>query len=188
MTATLRFATPHDAPDIEAIYAPIVRETFISFEADPPSVAELRLRIEKTLEMFPWLVADDGGGRVIGYAYASRHRERLAYQWSVDVSCYMHPDARGQGIGKRLYTKLLAILAKQGFHAAFAGIALPNEASVRLHESVGFEPLGIYREVGYKLGAWRDTGWWQRRLNDPAANPRPPRALPSLGLRVLDGL
>ena len=188
MNPAIRFASPHDAADIESIYAPIVRDTFISFETEPPSISELRFRIEKTLDMFPWLVADDGHGRVLGYAYASRHRERLAYQWSVDVSCYMHADARGQGTGKRLYAKLLKILTRQGFHAAFAGIALPNEASVRLHEAVGFQPLGVYREVGYKLGAWRDTGWWQCRLNEPEANPKAPRPLPSLGLRVLDGL
>ena len=105
---------------------------------------------------------------IAGYAYAGEHRERLAYQWSVDVSCYVHPRARGRGIGKALYHALLRVLRAQGFCNAFAGIALPNEASVALHESVGFTPLGRYRNVGFKLGAWRDSGWWQCAFGEPA--------------------
>jgi L-amino acid N-acyltransferase YncA len=183
----LRFATTDDAGEIAAIYAPIVRDTIISFEVDPPDAAEVRRRIAYTLEMFPWLVCERDG-RVAGYAYASKHRDRLAYQWSVDVSCYVHPDERRRGIGQALYRALLAILKKQGFHSAFAGIALPNAASAALHESVGFERIATYREVGYKLGAWHDCGWWQARLGDPPANPPAPRALRELGLGVLDEL
>jgi len=183
----IRLARPGDAADVLVIYAPVVRDTVISFEMQVPTEDEMRARIEKTLPLFPWLV-EERDGRLLGYAYASRHRERLAYQWSVDVSCYVHPDARGRGVGAGLYRALLGILRRQGFQSAYAGIALPNAASVRLHESVGFTPIGVYRESGFKLGAWRDTGWWQCRLGDAPANPEPPRALASLGLGVLDEL
>jgi L-amino acid N-acyltransferase YncA len=183
----LRLATAGDAAAIAAIYAPIVRDTIISFEVEPPTIEEMRGRIERVLEFFPWLVCEREG-RIAGYAYAGKHGERFGYRWSVDVSCYVHPDARRLGIGSALYLALLRILRKQGFHGAFAGITLPNEASVRLHESVGFERIATYREVGYKLGAWHDTGWWQCRLGEPAANPQAPRALRDLGLGVLDDL
>jgi L-amino acid N-acyltransferase YncA len=187
MTDILRLARPDDAPAIAAIYAPIVRDTAISFEVDPPSAEQMRSRIEKTLEMFPWLVAERDGA-VAGYAYASRHRDRLAYQWSVDVACYVHADARRGGVGKRLYTALMRILPQQGLHRAYAGIALPNAASVALHESVGFVHLATYREVGFKHGGWHDVGWWEASLGAAAAHPEPPRALALLGPRVLDDL
>jgi phosphinothricin acetyltransferase len=183
----IRLARPGDAADMLVIYAPVVRDTVISFELQVPSGDEMRARIEKTLATHPWLV-EERDNRVVGYAYASQHRARAAYQWSVDVSCYVHPDARGKGVGGGLYRALLAILRRQGFQSAFAGIALPNAASVRLHESVGFTPIGVYRESGFKLGAWHDTGWWQCRLGDAPANPEPPRPLASLGLGVLDQL
>jgi phosphinothricin acetyltransferase len=146
----------------------------ISFELEPPSVEELRARIATTLQRLPWLVALDARGVVSGYAYASKHRERAAYQWAVDVSAYTRADCRGQGTGKQLYTQLLRELAGLGYCQAFAGIALPNPASVALHESVGFVPLGVYRKVGFKLGAWHDVGWWQREIATPAS-PQPPR-------------
>jgi phosphinothricin acetyltransferase len=172
--SALRVARAGDAAQVLEIYAPNVTDGFISFELEPPSLDEMRARIEKTLATHPWLVHDEGG-RIAGYAYASRHRERSAYQWSADVSCYVRPEARGRGIGKALYVELLRVLEGQGFRNAYAGIALPNEASVRLHESVGFEPIGIYRGVGFKNGAWRDVGWWGRRLGDLVARPAPPR-------------
>ena len=181
----IRLATAADASAIHAIYAPIVRDTVISFELAPPDVSEIAARVEKTLESFPWLV-DERDGMLAGYAYASRHRERTAYQWSVDVSCYVHEGARNQGVGKGLYRALLAILRRQGFQGAFAGIALPNAGSVALHESVGFVFVGRYRDVGFKLGSWHDTGWWQCRLGEPAANPAPPLRLGQLGPGILD--
>jgi len=174
----LRLAVPNDAEAILAIYAPIVAETPISFETRAPSPEEMARRIEKTLERYPWLVWDEAG--VLGFAYAGAHRARLAYDWSVDVTVYVAAKARRRGIGQRLYSALLELLGVQGFVSAFAGIALPNPGSVALHEAAGFTPLGIYRNVGYKLGAWRDVGWWQRRLSDPANPPRPPIALPEL--------
>jgi phosphinothricin acetyltransferase len=181
----LRLARADDAAQILAIYAPIVRDTVISFEVDPPSVEEMCARIVATLAMYPWLVAEDGG-RILGYAYASAHRERKAYQWSVDVSCYVHPAARRRGVGKRLYRALFTVLRRQGFHAAFAGVALPNAASEALHASVGFERIATYREVGYKAGAWRDTGWYQCVLGVAAPEPAQPVPLPALGTGIFD--
>ena len=172
---TLRAATPDDAQAVTAIYAPVVRDTIISFELEPPSVDEMRARIEKTLPVLPWLVSVDDAGQVNGYVYAGKHRERAAYQWAVDVTAYVRAGSRGQGIGKRLYAELFSQLVQLGYYQAFAGIALPNEASVGLHESVGFQPLGVYRKVGFKHGAWRDVGWWQKELQPTSDAPVPPR-------------
>lgn len=173
--ASIRIAHPDDAAALQAIYAPIVAQTVISFELEPPPVDELRRRITYTLETLPWLVHLDATGAVNGYVYASRHRERAAYQWSVDVSAYVRADARGQGVGSRLYRRLFDELVALGYCQAFAGITLPNAPSVALHESVGFRPLGVFRKAGHKLGAWHDVGWWQRELQDPAT-PQPLRA------------
>ena len=159
----IRSAAIEDAGALQAIYAPIVEGTAISFEERPPSVEEMAARMAKTLERYPYLVAERGG-QVAGYAYAGQHRMREACRWSVDVSAYVAEDARGLGVGRALYGALLSELSDQGFHAAFAGIALPNVASVAFHETQGFEPVGIYREVGFKFGRWHDVGWWQRRL------------------------
>lgn len=155
----VRVATPEDAEAITAIYASVVANTAISFELTPPTVDEMRSRVVKTLTELPWLVSEDAQGQVDGYVYASKHRERPAYQWSVDVSAYVREDARGGGVGKRLYTALFKELAALGYFQAFAGIALPNAASVALHESLDFKPLGIYRKIGFKHGAWHDVGW-----------------------------
>lgn len=169
----LRVATPDDAEAIAAIYAPFVRDTVISFETTVPDTAEMARRISTTLEIHPWLVAEEAG-RVIGYAYASQHRTREAYRFSCDVTVYLAEDARGRRLGTRLYTELFRFLRAQGFRNAFAGIALPNPASVALHESVGFGHLGTYRDVGFKLGAWHDVGWWQLVLDDTEAAPAEP--------------
>lgn len=171
---SVRIASPEDAAAIAAIYAPIVEQTAISFELEPPSVDEMRRRIDTTLEVFPWLVHLDAMGAVDGYVYASRHRERAAYQWAVDVTAYVRADARGRGIGARLYRVLFDELVALGYCQACAGIAQPNVASVALHESVGFQRVGVYRAVGYKLGAWHDVGWWQREMQSPSA-PEPLR-------------
>src|SRR6185503_12793179 len=160
----IRPATPEDAAAIAAIYAPIVRDTTISFELEPPSADEMRTRIGSTLRRLPWLVSVDDAGAVNGYVYAGKHRDPGAYQWSVNTSVYVRDDSRGQGVGRRLYQSLLDELARLGYFQAFAGIALPNAGSVALHESVGFEPIGVYQNVGHKHGAWRDVGWWQRPL------------------------
>lgn len=168
----IRTATLDDAAAVAAIYAPIVQHTATSFEVDPPDTAEMRARIEKTLATLPWLVAEDNAGAVCGYAYASKHKERAAYQWSVDTSVYIREDMRGQGVGRALYGRLLPLLAELGYCQAFAGVALPNAGSVGLHESQGFMPIGVYRNVGYKMGKWRDVGWWQKALREQDAPPR----------------
>ena len=148
----------------------------ISFEIEPPGLGEMQARIEKTVATLPWLVAESDAG-IAGYAYASRHRDRAAYQWSVDVSVYVAANARGRGVGRRLYTPLLGILEDLGYYSALAGIVLPNPASVGLHELMGFRPIGVYHNIGYKLGAWHNVGWWQRQLREYSDNPEPPRSM-----------
>ncbi len=171
----IRAVSPGDAPAIAAIYAPVVLETAISFEWVPPTADDFRTRIETLTARHPWLVAEDGQGAVAGFVYASTHREAPSYQWSVNTSVFIREDARGQGLGRRLYTELFAQLVALGYVRAYAGIALPNAASVGLHEAVGFRPLGVYEQVGWKMGAWRDVGWWQRALQPAPARPVPPR-------------
>jgi L-amino acid N-acyltransferase YncA len=172
---TIRAATAADAEAVAAIYAPVVRDTAISFELEPPSADEMRRRIAATAQLLPWLVSVDPRGAVDGYVYASRHRERPAYQWAVDVTAYVRADSRRCGVGRRLYVRLFEQLVGLGYFQAFAGIALPNAASVALHESLGFEALGVYRQVGFKHGAWHDVGWWQKTLQPLPARPVAPK-------------
>ena len=172
MSSIIRLAVKNDAEQIQAIYSPIVSQTATSFELVPPTIAEMRKRIADTLGHLPWLVCDRKG-EVLGYAYASQHRARAAYQWSVDTSVYVHAELRRSGIGRALYSSLLKLLVMQGYYNAYAGITLPNPASEGLHEAIGFKPVGIYREVGYKLGAWHNVGWWQLALQPKANPPRP---------------
>jgi phosphinothricin acetyltransferase len=163
MTARIRPARESDGTAVAAIYRPSVDGSVISFEIDAPSAAVMARRIVETSRAYPWLVCEVDG-HVAGYAYASRHAERAAYRWTVNVSVYVEAAFHRRGIGRALYRSLFAILAAQGYRLACAGITLPNAASVGLHESLGFTPVGVYRAVGYKLGAWRDVGWWQLAL------------------------
>lgn len=163
MQYSIREAGSSDAPAIAAIYRPIVESTTISFEEIAPDEVEIAQRIADTAASYPWLVAQDETG-VIGYAYAGRHRQRAAYRYSVDVSVYVAQDHRRRGIGIALYEDLFARLHRQGFHRAFAGVALPNDASVTLHKRCGFELVGTYKEAGWKFGRWIDVSWWQRPL------------------------
>ncbi len=174
----IRLVTADNAAEVSAIYAPAVNGSIISFETEPPTKDEMRRRIVTTLERFPWLVLERGG-RVSGYAYAAEHHSRAAYQWCVDVSAYVHEDEQRAGVGRALYRSLVSILVMQGFYNAYAGIALPNPASVGLHESFGFRPVGVYSEAGYKLGAWHDVGWWQLALREREVDPDPPVNLPA---------
>ncbi|MDQ0466151.1 phosphinothricin acetyltransferase [Caulobacter ginsengisoli] len=176
----IRDASPQDAPAVAAIYGPIVRDTAISFETEPPTPDEMARRVAATLPDFPWLAAEEDGA-FLGYAYAGAHRPTASYRWSANVSIYLAETARGRGVGKALYRDLLARLRRQGICSVFAGIALPNSASVALHESVGFAPVGVYRRVGYKLGAWRDVGWWGQSLVDDDSPP--PEFIPYRDLR-----
>jgi L-amino acid N-acyltransferase YncA len=178
---TIRDANPkRDATACAAIYAPHVEASATSFEERAPSADELSGRIERLTAIHPWLVAESGD-EVIGYAYSCRHRERPAYRWSVDVSVYVADGWARQGVGRSLYESLFERLRRQGFRVACAGITLPNEASVALHERLGFAPVGTYRGIGWKQGAWRDVGWWQLDLavdsQDPPAEPLGPDAL-----------
>jgi phosphinothricin acetyltransferase len=175
----IRLANAADAGAIARIYAPYVSDTPTSFETDAPTPTEMARRISETLASHPWIVYDEEGS-VGGYAYATKHRARSAYQWSTEVSVYVAETFRRRHVGQALYTSLFAMLAVQGFFNAYAGITLPNAASVGLHESLGFEPIGVYRRIGYKLGAWHDVGWWQLALGSHAASPAAPRPLTEL--------
>lgn len=176
----VRLAEPaRDADAVAAIYRPAVNASIASFEEIPPDSAEMAERMRATLERTPWLVAE-GEGRVVGYAYAGRHRERPGYRWSVDISVYVADGSGGRGNGRALYAELLAILRRQGFVNAYAGIALPNPASVALHERIGMRRIGVYERVGFKFGAWHDVAWYGLRLTDPAGTPPEPIPLPEL--------
>lgn len=169
----IRVADESDGAACAAIYAPFVTDRPVSFEAAPPGAAEMSARIAACSSQYPWLVWDEGG--VSGFAYASEHRTRAAYRWSVDVAIYVAEDARRKGVARALYAALFAILRLQGYQSAFAGIALPNEPSVNFHRALGFAPVGIYRNVGFKLGRWRDVSWWQLTFGDLPAAPAEPR-------------
>lgn len=176
MTMTIRLATTNDARSIADIYGQVIEDTAISFELVPPSLAEMRSRIVAIQKQFPWLVAEVDG-RIAGYVYAGTHNPRAAYQWSADLTAYIHSDFRGRGIGKRLYGVLIELLRMQGYYVAFAGITLPNAASVALHESFGFKPLGVYHNAGYKFGSWHDVGWWELALQPLCDHPLPPKSV-----------
>jgi len=173
MPPIIRLAREADANEIAAIYEPFCRETPVSFEMEAPTAQEMERRIATTLENYPWLVCERDGW-LVGYAYASQHRERAAYRWSVDVSVYIREGYRRGGMGRALYTSLFAILRLQGFRNALAGVTLPNPGSVALHEGMGFEPVGTYRCIGFKCGAWHDVRWWQKLLVEADPDPRDP--------------
>jgi L-amino acid N-acyltransferase YncA len=174
-----------DAAGVRGVYAPVVEATAVSFELEVPSVDDMAERITGRQPAYPWLVAADGD-RVAGYAYAGCFAPRAAYAWSVEVSVYVADTARKRGVGRGLYTSLLAILGAQGYRRAMAGIALPNGASVGLHEAMGFSLVGVYEAVGWKLGAWHDVGWWQRALGDGRDPPGGPVPFSALGAGVVD--
>ena len=152
-----------DADAISAIYAPFVTDTVVSFEDVPPTADELAARIERLTPAHPWLVAEDAG-EILGYAYAYPHRERAAYRWATEVTVYVDPRHHRRGAGRALYGALFDALAERGYRIALAVIALPNDASVGLHEACGFKLVGVYRGIGFKFGKWWDVGWWQLEL------------------------
>jgi L-amino acid N-acyltransferase YncA len=162
---TIRQATEADAAALQKIYAPFVESTPVSFETVVPSVEEFAGRIRKALSHWQYLVAEQDG-EIAGYAYGSTHRERAAYRYSVEVSAYVDPRFHRRGIGTRLYRQLFDDLIAKGYCSAFAGITVPNEASVGLHRRVGFEPIGIFRRIGWKFDRWHDVLWMQRTLRE----------------------
>jgi L-amino acid N-acyltransferase YncA len=175
--ATIRRADPHsDAAACIAIYSPYVETGAASFEEEPPEEARFAERIGDIAKTYPWLVAERDGD-VVGFSYACPHRARPAYRWAVEVSVYVAAGEHRLGTGGALYLELIERLRKQRFHVACAGITLPNEASVALHEGLGFAAVGVYRRIGWKDGAWRDVGWWQLELQPPGEG-RPPGPLP----------
>ena len=176
---TFRVATPADAAGCREIYAPFcAADSPVSFELEAPSEAEMGSRIGSTLQSLPWLVAAGVGGKILGYAYASPHMARPAYRWSVNVSIYLHPDARRQGLGSNLYKKLFGILRELGYCNAYAGITLPNEGSLALHRHLDFLEVGVYARVGYKCGVWHDVAWWGLSLQNHPEQPAEPVLFP----------
>lgn len=179
---SLRAGTPADAAAVAAIYAAFVRDSAVSFETEPPGPDEMGERMAAGGALYPWIVAEDDVGALLGYAYAAAFRTRPAYRFTVETTIYLRPGAEGRGLGRALYEPLLDTLTAQGFTQAIAAITLPNPASVGLHERLGFVPAGTYRRVGWKLGAWRDVGLWQRPLAAQQNAPPEPRPWRETGL------
>ena len=179
MSIRMRVATPADAAGCLAIYRPFVESTPVTFERTVPSVDEFAGRMAEVLKRHPWLVCEEQD-RIQGYVYATYYRPRPAYQWGLETTVYLAPDARGQGVATVLYRNLLECLRRQGIVNAYAAITLPNDASVALHERLGFLFLGQYDATGYKLGAWHTVGWWQLRLSPLPDQPREPIPFPDL--------
>lgn len=175
----MRLAAAGDAAAVRAIYAPYVEGTAITFEETVPSVDEMRRRIEDTVAILPWLVCEEGDA-ILGYTYAVPFRPRPAYRFSVETTVYVSEEQRARGVGSALTLSLLAVLELQGYRLAVAGIALPNEASVRLHEKHGFRRVGVLGDVGFKLGRWHAVGWWVRDIRELDDDPQPPRPLAAL--------
>ena len=169
----IRRATPDDAAPCQAIYAPYVRDTVISLEAEPPSVEVMRSRIGEALAAHDWLVLEVDG-EIRGYAYGGTYRTREAYRWACEVSVYLEPGRRRTGAGRQLYEALFPRLVERGYLTALAGMTLPNPASEGLHRSLGFTDVGTWRRIGWKFGAWHDVLWLQRPL---ATGSEPPAEL-----------
>jgi phosphinothricin acetyltransferase len=181
MAVLIRLAREADAAAIASIYRHYVDRTPISFEEVAPDAAEMARRLNGERPGYhPWLVAEDSG-QLLGYAASSPFRSRPAYRWTVETGIYLAPDAAGRGIGRELLATLLGVLERQGYVAAIGAIALPNEASVALHERLGFTHAGTYRGVGFKLGEWLDVGLWEKELAPRSAAPAEPQPFESVG-------
>ena len=170
----VRAATADDAAAIATIYAPYVAGSIVSFETQPPDAAEVARRIADGGDLYPWLVACEDES-VLGYAHADAFRSRAAYRFTVETSVYVADGSHRRGIGGLLYRALLPVLEAQGFAQAIAAITLPNEASVRLHEALGFRQVGTYERVGFKFREWRSVGLWQRELAPLSTRPEEPK-------------
>jgi len=180
----IRIAKADDSESILKIYAPYIENTSYTFEMDVPTVDSFKERISAYLQNWPWLVCEINGV-IAGYAYGSRHRERVAYQWSVESSVYVHDDYQRMGVAQALYRALIGILKLQGFRNLYAVINLPNDKSVSFHEKSGFEYFATYKNVGYKLGRWKNVGWWQLQLNEYLAEPAPPVKFSEMDMKTV---
>jgi len=172
----IRLATAKDSARFLEIYGPFVQNTVVSFEYTVPEEAEFAKRVNSVLEKLPWLVCEIDG-IIVGYTYASMHKARAAYQWSVDTSVYIDPAHHGKHIGTALYTALFDLLKVQGYINVYAGLALPNIKSEGLHKSLGFVPVGVFHHVGYKLGAWHDTKMLELELAGLPEKPIQPKTI-----------
>ena len=181
----IRLATTDDSDPILKIYAPYIENTSYTFETEVPTIDSFKERISHYQENWPWLVCEIGGV-VAGYAYGSRHRERVAYQWSVECSVYVHDNYQRRGVARALYTALINILKLQGFRNLYAVINLPNDKSVSFHEQLGFEYFATYKNVGFKLGRWKNVGWWQLQVNEYSMEPDPPRKFSEIDMVKVD--
>ncbi len=165
MSMMIRSASQADAQAIAAIYNHYISNTVVTFEEVPVTPVDMATRIQGVLSAsLPWLIGEtetDGQGTVVGYAYATPWKSRSAYRYSVESSVYLAPGVAGQGFGKALYQELLETLKRSSVHSVMGGIALPNAASVALHERLGFRKIAHLEEVGYKSGQWLDVGYWQ---------------------------
>lgn len=177
---TIRAATADDAAAIASIYAPYVTGTVVSFETTAPDADEIARRIEEAGGQYPWFVACEEDGTVLGYAYAAAFRTRPAYRFTVETTVYIADGAHRRGIGTLLYKTLLPVLEAQGYAQAIAAITLPNEGSVRLHERLGFHQVGTYEKVGFKFREWRSVGLWQRALCPLSTRPEEPKPIASV--------
>ena len=179
----VRPATPDDAAAIAAIYRPYVERGTVSFELKAPTEHVMWQRMAASDGKYPWLVATAvEGGELLGYAYASAFRDRPAYRYTIETTVYLLEGTAGRGNGRQLYDALIDTVRAQGFTHAIGVIALPNDHSIRLHESIGFKRAGVMREVGYKDGRWIDVGFWQCELNDATMPPMEPKPFSETGM------
>lgn len=164
MSEIIRLATPYDSEEILSIYAPYIRDTAISFEIEVPSVSDFACRIESIVNQYPYLVYQIND-EIVGYAYASKHRERAAYCYDVDVSVYIRPTYHGSGVAHKLYECLFKILQEQGYVNVYAAYSVPNEKSMQFHHKFGFTSIGTFHNAGYKFGKWHDVVWMEKTIN-----------------------
>ncbi|HEU5054838.1 MAG TPA: GNAT family N-acetyltransferase [Hanamia sp.] len=176
---SIRLVNEDDAEEISAIYKFFVEQTIITFEYNAPSSDDFLERIRNITAQYPWLVFLFGN-KIIGYAYASLHRQRSAYQWSFESTVYLLPEFHRKGIARLLYKTLFSLLDIQGYFNVYAGVSLPNEKSVGFHTSIGFTEVGIYKNIGYKFGSWHDVEWFQFKLKEHALEPPPPVSIRSI--------
>ncbi|MFL5808503.1 MAG: GNAT family N-acetyltransferase [Flavisolibacter sp.] len=181
---SIRVANEPDASTMLEIYSPHILTSACTFETELPALDQFQQRVTNNLRTYPWLVCVDEN-RIAGYAYASKHREREAYQWTCECSVYVHEEFKGMAIGKKLYAALFKILQVQGFRNVYAGITQPNVPSERLHAGCGFKLFAVYENIGYKSGKWHNVGWWKLQLNDYDLKPPPPKTFSEVDFATL---